>query len=163
LAADAASRTSLSFDPVLIVAERGFSAERIARFIHGDASGPFLALDCGAPGGAVVRELFGAASSARDDLESVQGSSLFAHAQNGTLFLSNIGELAASGQLRLSRLLRDGEMRVDGKTVPLRTRVIASAYAGLEGEVAEHRFRPELYERLQRMRVDVPPLRDRSG
>jgi len=52
---------------------------------------------------------------------------------------------------------------VDGKTVPLRTRVIASAYAGLEGEVAEHRFRPELYERLQRLRVDVPPLRDRSG
>jgi DNA-binding NtrC family response regulator len=163
LAVNAASDTALSFDPVLIVAERGFSAERIARFIHGDAPGPFLALDCGGPGAAVVRELFGGASSTRDDLESVSRSSLFAQAQDGTLLLSNIGELAASGQLRLSRVLRDGEMRMDGKTVSLRTRVIASAYPGLEGEVAEHRFRPELYERLQRARIDVPPLRDRSG
>ena len=87
---------------------------------------------------------------------------MFAQAQGGTLLLSNVGELAASGQLRLSRLLRDGEMRVDGKTVPLRVRVIASAYPGLETDVAEHRFRAELHDRLQRGRVDVPPLRERA-
>jgi DNA-binding NtrC family response regulator len=162
LAADAAARTARSSDPALIVAERGFSAERIARFIHGDAPGSFLVIDCGGPAASVVRELFGSSSS-REDLETIDRGSLVGHAQGGTLLLSNIGELAALGQLRLSRLLRDGEMRVDGKPVPLRARVIAAAYPGLEREAAENRFRPELFERLQRMRVDVPPLRDRAA
>ena len=160
-AADAASRATQSVDPILIVAERGFSAERIARFIHGEAHSPFVVIDCGGPATAVVRDLFGA-SSAREELEIVDRGSLVAQAQGGTLLLANIGELAASGQLRLSRLLRDGEMRVDGKTAPLRARVIAAAFPGLETEVAEHRFRPELFERLQRVRLDLPPLRDRT-
>jgi two-component system, NtrC family, nitrogen regulation response regulator NtrX len=162
LAADAAARTARSSDPMLIVAERGFSAERIARFVHGDSPGPFLAIDCGGSGASVIRELFGASSS-REELETVDRASVFAQAQGGTLLLSNISELPAAGQLRLSRLLRDDEMRVDGKTVPIRTRVIASAYPGLEVEISEHRFRAELYERLQRMRVDIPPLRDRAA
>ena len=163
LAADVASRTALLSDPILIVAERGFSAERIARFIHAGAHSPFLGLDCGGPAASVASELFGASPLARDEIEAVDRTSLLAQAQDGTLFLSNISELAASGQLRLSRVLRDGEMRVDAKAVPLRARVIASAYPGLEREVAEQRFRPELYERLQRTRVDIPPLRERSA
>jgi DNA-binding NtrC family response regulator len=162
LAAEAAARTAQSSDPMLIVAERGFSAERIARFVHADRPGPFVAIDCGGSAASVIRELFGTSSS-REELETIDRASLFAQAQGGSLLLSNIGELAASGQLRLSRLLRDGEMRVDGKTVPLRTRVIAAAYPGLEVAIAERRFRAELYERLQRLRIDVPPLRERAA
>ena len=63
----------------------------------------------------------------------------------------------------MSRLLRDGEMRVRKSTARVRFRLMASATPGLEADVHEHRFRPELYRRLQRLRVDVPPLRDRAG
>jgi DNA-binding NtrC family response regulator len=63
----------------------------------------------------------------------------------------------------LSRALRDGELRIRKVPVPIRFRLIAAADPGLDVDVREHRFRPELYRRLQRLRVDVPPLRDRAA
>jgi DNA-binding NtrC family response regulator len=71
--------------------------------------------------------------------------------------------MPATAQMRLFRLMRDGEMRVRRSTSPIRCRFLASAAPGLEADVQQHRFRPELYRRLQRLRVDVPPLRDRPG
>jgi DNA-binding NtrC family response regulator len=77
----------------------------------------------------------------------------------GTLFLAAVEELPAAAQARLSRLLRDGELRVRKSIVPVRFRLMASTTPDLEADVQTRRFRPELYRRLQRLRIDVPPLR----
>jgi len=163
-AAAAAELAARRRDPVLIVAERGLSSERVARFIHASASAPFEALDCGAgTADTIVRDLFGQASARRTDLEGFAARSRLARARGGTLFLANLAQLPAGVQLRLARLLRDGEARLGAKTIRFDVRVIGAAYPGLEIEVADRRFRPELFERLQRSRVDLPSLRDRPG
>ena len=165
-AAELARRAAASDEPTLIVAESGLSAERIARAIHcagarGQAS--FVAVDCGAGDAAgVISELFGSATERGLELETVASSSAIDRAQGGTLFLANAGELSATAQLRLSRLLRDGEMRVDGRTVRLDARIIAGASVEIDRDVEERRFRPELFRRLHRIRIDVPPLRERA-
>ncbi len=160
VAADAVHRAARSYDPVLIVAERGFNAERIARAIHG--AGPFCAFDCAdRSADHAVRDLFGRTPGRRTDLETVDSGSLLARARGGTLLLSNIAQLPAAAQLRLWRLLRDGEMRLGSRTTALNVRVVGAAHPGLEHDVADQRFRRDLYERLQRLRVDVPSLRER--
>jgi DNA-binding NtrC family response regulator len=162
-AIDSLNRAREQFEPVLIVAERGFSPERIARAIHG-SHGPFVRMDCGASNAeAVIRDLFGRPPGRRTDLEVIEQGSLVAQARGGTLLLANIAELPVAAQLRLSRLLRDGEVRVGTVMMSLDVRVVAAAYPGLERDVAEHRFRPELLERLQQVRIDIPPLRERIG
>jgi DNA-binding NtrC family response regulator len=164
--AEVAMRSAESDDAVLIVAESGFSSEAIARAIH--QSGPrsrcpFIAIDCGDSHEPLMRRLFGAEKSARAEYETVSPDSALAQIRTGTLFLAGIGEMPAAVQVRLSRLLRDGEMRLRKSTVPIGFRLMASTMPGLEADVREHRFRPELYRRLQRLRVDVPPLRDRAS
>jgi DNA-binding NtrC family response regulator len=165
-AADAVRRAALCDDTVLIVAESGFSPEGIARAIHhagARAPQPFISIDCGDTPAAVVQRLFGAERKSRSQYETVTADSALAEAGEGTIFLADVSEMPAAAQLRLSRLLRDGEMRVRRSTVQVRFRLMASAEPGLGADVHQHRFRPELYRRLQRLRVDVPPLRDRSG
>ncbi len=165
-AADAVRRAAQCDDTVLIVAEAGFSLEGIARAIHHAgprAPQPFLSIDCGDGPAAVVQRLFGADRRSRSDYETASADSVLAEAGEGTIFLADVSEMPAAAQLRLSRLLRDGEMRVRRSTAPVRFRLMASAAPGLEADVHQHRFRPELYRRLQRLRIDVPPLRDRSG
>ena len=165
-AADLARRASQSDEPVLIVAEPGFSPEEIARAIHRSgprAARPFIAIDCGDSAGPLMVRLFGAGKVSRSDYEMVRRDGALSRVGAGTIFFSGISEMPAAVQVRLSRLLRDGEMRVGKSPAPMRFRLMASAIPGLEGEVREHRFRPELYRRLQRLRVDVPPLRDRTS
>jgi DNA-binding NtrC family response regulator len=165
-AADVVRRAAGSGDTVLIVAEPGFNPERIARAIHhagAHASRPFISIDCGDTPAAVVQRLFGAERKSRSQYETVTADSALAEAGEGTIFLADVSEMPAAAQLRLSRLLRDGEMRVRRSTAQVRFRLMASAAPGLGADVHQHRFRPELYRRLQRLRVDVPPLRDRSG
>lgn len=165
-AADLARRASQSDEPVLIVAEPGFSPEGIARAIHRSgprSARPFVAIDCGDSAGPLVVRLFGAAKPSRSDYETVGRDGALSRVGAGTIFFSGIGEMPAAVQVRLSRLLRDGEMRVGKSPAPVRFRLMASAVPELEEDVREHRFRPELYRRLQRLRVDVPPLRDRAG
>ena len=164
-AADVARRAADSDDSVLIVAEAGFCPERIARSIHQAsprASEPFIAIDCADDHAAVLHRLFGTDRHARVDYEVALGGSALAEVGRGTILLSEVSEMPAAAQLRLSRLLRDGELRVRRSMAPVRFRVMASASPGLEADVHQRRFRPELYRRLQRLRVDVPPLRDRA-
>src|SRR5262245_2245110 len=165
-AADVARQAVQSDESVLIVAEAGFCVEGIARAIHqagARAAEPFLKVDCGDPGAAVVRRLFGSERSPRAEYETATAGSALAEVRKGTIFLADVGEMPATAQLRLSRLMRDGEMRVRRSMTPIRFRFIASAGPGLEADVQQHRFRQELYRRLQRLRVDVPALRDRPG
>lgn len=163
-AVDALRRAARSDEAVLIVAEPGFAPEAIARAVHESgprAPHPFLSIDCSDSPEAVIRRLFGVEKPSRGDFEAVGSDGAFARAGAGTIFLADAGEMPAAVQVRLSRLLRDGEMRVRRSTVPIRFRLIASSARGLEADVRERRFRPELQRRLQRIRVDVPPLRDR--
>jgi DNA-binding NtrC family response regulator len=163
-AADVARRAAESDDSVLIVAEAGFCPERIARSIHEAsprASEPFIAIDCADNHASVLQRLFGTERHVRVDYEVALGGSALAEVGRGTILLSDVSEMPAAAQLRVSRLLRDGEMRVRRTMVPIKFRVMASAAPSLEADVHQRRFRPELYRRLQRLRVDVPPLRDR--
>ena len=165
-AADVARQAVQSDDSVLIVAEPGFCPEGIARAIHragSRASEPFLKVDCGDPAGAVVSQLFGSERIPRAEYETATAGSVLADVGGGTIFLADVGEMPTTAQLRLFRLMRDGEIRVRRSTSPIKFRVIASAAPGLEADVQQQRFRPELYRRLQRLRVDVPPLRERPG
>lgn len=165
-AADVARRAAASTDSALVIAEAGLSSERVARAIHdgGPRAGRlFLVVDCGAGDTAsVTTELFGSGSDRRLELEAVSASSALIRVGDGTLFLANAGELAATAQLRLARVLRDGEVGVGDQTVPLGARIIAGAGIEIDRDVEERRFRAELYRRLQRIRIEVPPLRDRG-
>jgi DNA-binding NtrC family response regulator len=164
-AADVARRAAESDDSVLIVAEAGFCPERIARSIHQAsprAAEPFIAIDCADDHASVVHRLFGTDRLARADYEVAHGGSALAEVGRGTILLSDVSEMPAAAQLRMSRLLRDGELRVRRTMAAIRFRIMASAAPSLEADVHQRRFRPELYRRLQRLRVDVPPLRDRA-
>jgi DNA-binding NtrC family response regulator len=165
-AADLARRAAASDDSILLIAENGLSAERVARAIHDGGvrrSGAFVALDCGAGDATwVTTELFGSTGERGLEVETVDPSCALVRAESGTLFLANAGELPATAQLRLSRVLRDGEMRVGMRTVALRARLIAGAPTDIDRDAEERRFRPELHRRLQRVRIEVPPLRDRA-
>jgi DNA-binding NtrC family response regulator len=162
-AVDAIRCAADSRDPVLIVAERGFDAEGIARAIHGADAGahqPFVVVDCADDRELLRQQLFGT-SAADADYEVLAPASLLAG--TGTIYLAAVDECPAALQIRLARVLRDGEARVSGRVVPLRARIIAATERVLEADVEERRFRADLYRRLQRIRVDVPPLRARNG
>jgi DNA-binding NtrC family response regulator len=165
-AVDVLTRAAQSDEAILLVAESGFSPEAIARAIHQSgprAPRPFIAIDCGDSHEPLMRRLFGDDKASRAEYETVSPDGVLAQVGTGTLLLAGIGEMPTAVQIRLSRLLRDGEMRLRKSTVPIGFRLMASTPPGLEADVREHRFRPELYRRLQQLRVDVPPLRDRAS
>jgi two-component system nitrogen regulation response regulator NtrX len=152
---------------VLIAAPIGTDVESVVRELHSrsvHAPGPFVSIDCEErEPGLAERQLFGqSAGSPEADLECVTRDSRILAAGDGTLFLKNIGDLAAATQARLARVVRDGEVRVDGRLVPVTFRLIASALPGLDGEVTACRFRSDLYRRLSTSRIDMPPLSERA-
>jgi DNA-binding NtrC family response regulator len=159
-------RSAVLDSGVLIVGERGADVESIARELHarsGSASAPWVVVECGAGDAARLDSvLFGApANPSPPDLESVSADSRIAAARGGTLFLQDVGELPAAVQVRLARIARDSEVRIDGEIVATRFRFAASAWPSIDGDVREHRFRADLYRRLAVSRIDLPPLRDR--
>lgn len=164
-AADVARRAAESDDAVLIVAEAGFCPERIARSIHQASSRafePFIAVNCADDHAAVLHRLFGTERHTRVEYEVALEGSALAEVGRGTILLHDVSEMPTAAQVRMSRVLRDGELRVRRTMAAIKFRVIASATPGLEAEVHQRRFRPELYRRLQRLRLDIPPLRDRA-
>lgn len=155
---------------VLIVGEAGLDHEAVARFLHdGRSGGRFVLVNCGAAtAGDLHVQLFGgpeAATSRRRDLEVVTRAGALVSAASGTIVLAEVAELPSAVQRRLARLLRDGEMYVADarRTAAVEARIIATAAPDIQQDVAQGRFRDDLYRRLSRRRIVLAPLRDRPG
>jgi DNA-binding NtrC family response regulator len=152
--------------PVLIVGDRGTDAGSVARELHARSrppSAPWVVVACAAGDTAVLdRALFGPQPAhASTDLESVATDSRIAAARGGTLFLQDVPELPAAIQARLARVVRDGEVRLDGDAVPTTVRFVCSASRGIDADVREHRLRADLFRRLAALRIELPALGER--
>jgi Nif-specific regulatory protein len=151
---------------VLIRGESGTGKELIANAIHYNsarASGPFIKLNCAAlPDNLLESELFGHEKGAFSGALS-QRKGRFEAANNGTLFLDEIGEVSPAFQAKLLRVLQEGEFERVGSshTLKVNVRVIAATNRNLEEEVAESRFREDLFYRLNVMPIFMPALRER--
>ena len=157
------SRTEAS---VLVQGESGVGKEVIARAIHemGNRRHKKLVIvNCGAiPEGLIESELFGAEKGAYTGAVE-RRSGHFEEADQGTIFLDEIGEMPLQAQVRLLRVLETGEYSRVGSSTILKsdTRVIAATNKDLAREVQKGRFREDLYYRLSTVIVNIPPLRDR--
>ena len=153
---------------VLITGESGTGKEIIARAIH-DASlrsaRKFIPVNCGAiPEGILESELFGHEKGAfTGAVETRKG--YFELADGGTIFLDEIGDTPISTQVKLLRVLENGEFMRVGSSEPRRVnvRIIAATNKNLEEEVRAKRFRQDLFFRLRSVNIRIPPLRDRRG
>ncbi|MEN8007794.1 MAG: sigma-54 dependent transcriptional regulator [Candidatus Krumholzibacteriota bacterium] len=151
---------------VLILGESGSGKELVARRLHeagGRALRDFVAVNCAAlPDTMVESELFGHERGAFTGADRTRKGA-FESAGGGTLFLDEIGELPAPAQAKLLRVLEDGQVTRLGsnKTIKVDTRVVAATNRNLETEVADGRFRQDLFYRLNTHVVQVPPLRER--
>jgi transcriptional regulator with GAF, ATPase, and Fis domain len=153
--------------PVLIQGETGTGKELIAREVHlrsGRAKGPFVAINCGAiPENLMESEMFGYVKGAFTGATGTREGKFHA-AHKGTIFLDEIGELPLNLQVKLLRVLQDKEVLRVGATKPelVDTRVLAATNKELEREMAEGRFREDLFYRLNVVAISLPPLRERG-
>jgi DNA-binding NtrC family response regulator len=159
---------------VLIEGETGTGKSMIAQAIHnkdqakkrksGKKPGNFVAINCGAiPGDLVESTLFGHTKGAFTGAVS-DHPGVFEAANNGTLFLDEIGDLPLQAQVKLLLALDSGEITRVGSTIPIRidVRVIAATHRSLSEEVAAGSFRADLYYRISRFTLQLPPLRERD-
>jgi two-component system, NtrC family, response regulator AtoC len=152
--------------PVLVTGESGVGKEVLARYVHTHSSRhdkPFVKVNCAAlPNELLESELFGYERGAfTGALNDKPGK--FELADKGTLLLDEIGEMTPHLQAKLLHVLQDSEYtRLGGKrTIHVDARVLASTNINLEENVANGKFREDLYFRLNVIRVDIPPLRER--
>ena len=163
-----AAKAALSNIPILVEGETGAGKEWLARAIRSAgerASKPFVAVNCGAlPADLVESILFGHAKGAFTDA-STEHRGKFVEADGGTLFLDEIGELAPPAQVKLLRVLQEGEIDPVGAKAPLRVdvRIISATNRSLAEAVAAGRFREDLYYRLNAVEIRMPALRERRA
>ncbi|HMK38366.1 MAG TPA: sigma 54-interacting transcriptional regulator [Bacteroidota bacterium] len=164
---DFVAKIAPSDSPVLVLGESGTGKELIARAIHRRsrrAGGMFVAVNCGALAESLLEsELFGHEKGAfTGAIKDRQGR--FELADGGTIFLDEIGEVSESFQLKILRVLQEGEFeRVGGtKTLHVNVRVVAATNSDLKEMVRQKKFREDLYYRMDVLTVALPPLRERQ-
>ncbi|MCU0624783.1 MAG: sigma-54 dependent transcriptional regulator [Gemmatimonadaceae bacterium] len=151
---------------VLITGENGTGKELVARAIHRGsqrASGPFVEVNCAAiPSELIESELFGHVKGSFTGAVADRAGK-FEQADGGTLFLDEIGDMAPAAQAKVLRALQEHEITRIGGAQPITVdvRVLAATNKRLEDEIAEGRFREDLYYRLNVVPLHVPPLRER--
>ncbi|HSS01351.1 MAG TPA: sigma-54 dependent transcriptional regulator, partial [Kofleriaceae bacterium] len=162
-----ARRAARSNASVLVTGESGTGKGALARWIHdrsGRASGPFVHVNCAAlPSGLVEAELFGVRRGAFTDArESRDG--LFVEASGGTIFLDEVAEMPLDIQSKLLQVLESSRVRpVGGGETAIDARVIAATNRAIDDAVAANQFRLDLFFRLNVIRIEMPPLRERAG
>ncbi len=165
---NAVGQVAPSQAPVLIQGETGSGKEVVARLLHSlsrRASGPFLAVNCGAISRELLEsELFGHERGAFTGAAAAK-QGLIAAAESGTLFLDEVGEMPGPMQVGLLRFLDRGEYRPVGSTRTLHAdvRIVGATNQDLQERVLQGRFRDDLLYRINTVTLRVPPLRERSN
>lgn len=160
-------RMSFTTSTVLIMGESGTGKELFAQAIHNSSSrksGPFIRINCVAlPENLLESELFGYEEGAFTGAKKGGKPGKFELAAGGTIFLDEIGDMPIAMQTKLLAVLQEKVIeRIGGtKPIPVDVRIIAATNRNLEQMVAEGQFREDLYYRLNVVRLDIPPLRDR--
>jgi two-component system, NtrC family, response regulator AtoC len=153
---------------LLITGESGTGKELVAHAVHQrsrSSTGPFIAINCAAiPEALLESELFGHVKGAFTDARAPR-QGLFLKASGGTLFLDEIGEMPLGMQPKLLRALQERMVRPVGgdQEIPYDARIITASNRELEEEVTAHRFRQDLFYRINVLRIDVPSLRVRGN
>ncbi|MCC7500135.1 MAG: sigma-54-dependent Fis family transcriptional regulator, partial [Bryobacterales bacterium] len=164
---DTAARAAQSESTILIHAETGTGKELLARAIHFNSrrrAKPFVTINCGAiPRELLESELFG---HVRGSFTGAVGHKVgkVEMADRGTLFLDEIGEMPGELQVKLLRLLQQGELEKVGATSPVKVdvRFVAATHRNLRAMIEDNTFREDLYYRLAVIPLELPPLRDRT-
>lgn len=166
-ALDLAKRVAKSAANVFITGESGTGKELVARLIHATSprrKGPFVAINCSAiPENLLESELFGHAKGAFTGAQD-RKLGLFEEAENGTIFLDEIGDLSLTLQAKLLRVLQERKIKRVGENQSrsVNARVISATHKNLLQEVTAGRFREDLYFRLNVIPINVPNLRERK-
>lgn len=153
---------------VLVVGESGVGKESIPKIIHSLSHrkhGKYIAVNCGAiPEGTIDSELFGHEKGSFTGATS-ERQGYFEVADGGTIFLDEVGELPLTTQVRLLRVLENGEFIKVGSSQVQKTnvRIVAATNVNMFGAIEKGKFREDLYYRLSTVDITLPPLRDRAG